>query len=59
MAEPGDPSWHGFFRLGHMGHVNGQMILALLGGIEAGMAALDIPRGRGAVDAAAAVIAGQ
>jgi alanine-glyoxylate transaminase/serine-glyoxylate transaminase/serine-pyruvate transaminase len=59
MAPPGDPAWHGFFRLGHMGHVNGQMILGLLGGIEAGLSALDIPHGRGAVDAAAAVIAGR
>jgi alanine-glyoxylate transaminase/serine-glyoxylate transaminase/serine-pyruvate transaminase len=59
MAPPGDPAWHGFFRLGHMGHVNGQMILALLGGIEAGLTALDIPHGAGAVDAAARVIAGR
>ena len=58
MAEPGDPAWHGFFRLGHMGHVNGQMILGLLGGIQAGLTALDIPHGTGAVEAAAAVIAG-
>lgn len=58
MAPVGDPAWHGHFRLGHMGHVNGQMILGLLGGIEAGFAALDVPRGRGAVEAAAAVIAG-
>jgi alanine-glyoxylate transaminase/serine-glyoxylate transaminase/serine-pyruvate transaminase len=58
MAEPGDPSWHGFFRLGHMGHVNGHMIMGLLGGIEAGLCALDIPHGRGATDAAARVIAG-
>lgn len=59
MSEPGDPAGDGFFRLGHMGHVNGQMILGLLGGIEAGLTALDIPHGRGAVDAAAAVIAGR
>ena len=59
MAPPGDPAWHGFFRLGHMGHVNGHMILGLLGGIEAGLCALDIPHGRGAVEAAAAVIAGR
>jgi alanine-glyoxylate transaminase/serine-glyoxylate transaminase/serine-pyruvate transaminase len=57
MAEPGDPAWHGFFRLGHMGHVNGQMIMGMLGGIETGLAALDIPRGQGALDAAAKVIA--
>lgn len=59
MAPPGDPAWHGFFRLGHMGHVNGQMVLGLLGGIGAGLAALDIPHGRGALEAAAAVIAGR
>ena len=58
MAEPGDDAWHGFFRLGHMGHVNGHMIMGLLGGLEAGMRALDIPRGGGALDAAARVIAG-
>lgn len=59
MAPPGDPAWHGFFRLGHMGHVNGQMILGLLGGIEAGLCALDIAHGAGAVEAAAKVIAGR
>ncbi len=58
MAAPGSPESHGFFRLGHMGHVNGQMIMGLLGGIEAGMAALGIPRGTGALDAAAQVIGG-
>ena len=57
MAPPGDPAWHGFFRLGHMGHVNGHMIMGLLGGIESGLAALDIARGTGALEAAAAVIA--
>lgn len=57
MAPPGDPAWHGFFRLGHMGHVNGHMIMGLLGGIESGLAALDIARGSGALEAAAAVIA--
>jgi alanine-glyoxylate transaminase/serine-glyoxylate transaminase/serine-pyruvate transaminase len=59
MAPPDDPAWHGFFRLGHMGHVNGQMIMALLGGVEAGLCALDIPHGKGALEAAAKVIAGR
>jgi len=59
MAPPGDPAWHGFFRFGHMGHVNGQMVMGLLGGVEAGLAALDIPRGAGALEAAAAVMAGR
>ena len=57
MAEPGDYAADAFFRFGHMGHVNGQMIMGLLGGVEAGLTALDIPHGRGAVDAAAQVIA--
>lgn len=57
MAEPGDPAWHGFFRIGHMGHVNAHMVLGVLGSIEAGLAALDIPHGQGAVGAAAKVIA--
>lgn len=46
-----------YFRLGHMGHINGQMVLAALGGIEAGMSALDLPHGDGALSAAARVIA--
>ncbi|MEW9919379.1 alanine--glyoxylate aminotransferase family protein [Marimonas sp. MJW-29] len=58
MADPGDPAWHGFFRLGHMGHVNGHMILGMLGGIEAGMRSLGVAHGKGALDAAAEVIAG-
>ncbi|MFC3616243.1 pyridoxal-phosphate-dependent aminotransferase family protein [Lutimaribacter marinistellae] len=58
MAPPGDPAWHGFFRIGHMGHVNAHMVLGMLGGIEAGLAALDIPHGSGGVAAAAKVIAG-
>ena len=54
----GSPESHGFFRLGHMGHVNGQMIMGMLGGIEAGMSALGIKRGSGALEAAAKVIGG-
>jgi alanine-glyoxylate transaminase/serine-glyoxylate transaminase/serine-pyruvate transaminase len=57
MAEPGDPRRDAYFRLGHMGHVNGQMIMALLGAMEAGLAALSVPRGKGAVEAAAAILA--
>lgn len=47
------------FRLGHMGHVNGQMIMAMLGGVETALAAQNIPRGRGALEAAAAALAAQ
>lgn len=53
MAEPDDPAWHGFFRLGHMGHVSGGMIMGMLGAIEAGMTACEIDHGRGALEAAA------
>jgi len=38
--------------------VNGQMIMGMLGGMEAGMASLGIKRGSGALDAAAKVIGG-
>ncbi|MEM1236652.1 MAG: aminotransferase class V-fold PLP-dependent enzyme [Pseudomonadota bacterium] len=58
MAPPGDPAWHGFFRVGHMGHVNAQMILGTLASIEAGLNALGIEHGAGGTAAAAAVISG-
>ncbi|HSG56283.1 MAG TPA: aminotransferase class V-fold PLP-dependent enzyme, partial [Paracoccaceae bacterium] len=56
MADPSDPAWHGFFRIGHMGHVNAHMVLGLLGTIEAGLTALRIPHGAGALEAAARVV---
>jgi alanine-glyoxylate transaminase/serine-glyoxylate transaminase/serine-pyruvate transaminase len=40
------------FRIAHMGHVNAPMILGTLGVIEVGLNALDIPHGRGGVEAA-------
>ena len=58
MATEEDPKQDGFFRLGHMGHVNGHMIMGLLGGIETGLRALGIAHGQGALDAAASVLAG-
>ena len=57
MAEPGDPAWHGFFRMGHMGHVNAHMVLGMLGAVDAGLSALEIPHGSGALEAATRVIA--
>ena len=57
MAEPGTPESHGFFRLGHMGHLNPQMVMGMLGSIEAAFNALDIPHGSGALSAATRVIA--
>ena len=59
MAPAGDPARHGYFRMGHMGHVNGHMIMGLLGGIDAGFKALKVPHGQGALTAATSVIAGQ
>ncbi len=58
MATPEDPDGDGFFRIGHMGHVNAHMVLGALGAIEAGLLALDIAHGPGALEAAARVIAG-
>jgi len=46
-----------YFRIGHMGHVNGHMIMGALGTIEAGMKALGIPHGDGALGAAATALA--
>jgi len=57
MAPPGDPAWHGFFRVGHMGHVNAHMVLGVLGVVEAGLEALGIEHGEGALAAAAKVVA--
>lgn len=57
MAAPNSPDWHRFFRLGHMGHVNGHMAMGLLGGIDTGLKALGIPHGPGALDAAAKALA--
>lgn len=57
MAEPGDPAWHGFFRMGHMGHVNAHMVLGMLASVNAGLMALGVPHGAGALDAAAKVLA--
>lgn len=56
MAERDDPKGDGYFRLGHMGHVNAHMILGLLGVLEAGMRAIDVPFGPGALSAAAEVV---
>ncbi len=57
MGTDDDPKGDGFFRFGHMGHVNAQMILGLLATVQTGMRALDIPHGSEALEAAADVIA--
>jgi alanine-glyoxylate transaminase / serine-glyoxylate transaminase / serine-pyruvate transaminase len=40
------------FRIAHMGHVNAPMILGILGVVEVGLEALQIPHGKGGVQAA-------
>ena len=40
------------FRIGHMGHVNAQMVMGALGAIEMGLKATGIPIGSGGLDAA-------
>lgn len=57
MAEKNAPDWHHFFRLGHMGHVNAQMILGALGTIEAGLKAVDLPHSPGGALKASELIA--
>jgi alanine-glyoxylate transaminase/serine-glyoxylate transaminase/serine-pyruvate transaminase len=59
MAEPDEPAYGDFLRVAHMGHVNAHMTLGALVVMEAGMRALDIPHGPGALDAATAVISGR
>ena len=53
----GAPDPSGALRIAHMGHCNAGVLLGTLGAIEAGMTALSIPHGGGALEAAAASIA--
>lgn len=57
MATKEDPKSDGFFRVGHMGHLNTHMLMGTLGSVQAGLVALDIPHGAGGLDAAAKVCA--
>ena len=56
MSEPGDPNGDGFVRFGHMGHVNAQMVMALLGAVEAGLNAIEYKHGNGGLEAASKVL---
>ena len=58
METAEDPSASGHLRVAHMGHVNAHMTLGVLAVIEAGLTALAIPHGAGALEAAGRVIAG-
>ncbi len=57
MAASTDPAYHGFLRVAHMGHVNAHMTLGALAVMEAGLTALGIAHGPGALDAAAKIVA--
>jgi len=59
MADAGAPEWHNFFRLGHMGHINAQMILGALATIEAGLKAVQVEHASGGVVKATEVIAAE
>jgi alanine-glyoxylate transaminase/serine-glyoxylate transaminase/serine-pyruvate transaminase len=56
MALPSEPAYGDFLRVAHMGHVNAHMVLGTLATMEAGMQALGIPHGGGAIEAAAAAL---
>ena len=56
MSEPGDPNGDGFVRFGHMGHVNAQMIMALLGTVETGLNAIGYKHGCGGLEAASKIL---
>jgi alanine-glyoxylate transaminase / serine-glyoxylate transaminase / serine-pyruvate transaminase len=56
MALPTEPAYEDYLRIGHMGHVNAHMVMGVLGTMEAGLCALGIPHGKGAVEAAAQAI---
>jgi alanine-glyoxylate transaminase/serine-glyoxylate transaminase/serine-pyruvate transaminase len=57
MAMPSEPAYQDFLRVAHMGHVNAHMVLGVLASMEAGMQALDIRHGNGAIEAAAGAFA--
>lgn len=57
MVDPDSPEWHGYFRIGHMGHINAHMVLGLIGAIETSLDALGIPHGGGGASAAAKALA--
>ncbi|MCR9114470.1 MAG: aminotransferase class V-fold PLP-dependent enzyme [Rhodobacteraceae bacterium] len=57
METPEDPHSDRAFRIGHMGHINAHALMGVLGAIEAGLTALEIPHGHGALEKASSVLA--
>ena len=56
MALATEPAYDDFLRVAHMGHVNAHMTLGVLSVMEAGLTALKVPHGKGALDAAIAAL---
>lgn len=52
----GSDESHGYFRIGHMGHINAHMVLGIVGAIETSFTALDIPHGIGGSVAASSFL---
>ena len=57
MAEKTAPEWHHFFRLGHMGRFNAQVILGALAPVETGLKAVGLPHCPGGTLKASELIA--
>lgn len=57
LADPGTPGWDQYFRIGHMGHQNIAMTMAVLGAMDTAMKAQNIPHNAGALEAATAILA--
>ncbi|ATG47570.1 aminotransferase [Celeribacter ethanolicus] len=57
FGEIGSDEAAGYFRIGHMGHINAHMVLGIIGAMETAFTALQIPHGTGASRAAAMVLA--
>ncbi len=57
MAEKTEPEWHHFFRLGHMGRFNAQVIFGALALVEAGLKAVGLPHCPGGTLKASELIA--
>ena len=57
LAEPDTPQWDQHFRIGHMGHQNIAMTMAILGTIDTALKAQAIDQGGGALEAAANILA--
>ena len=58
LSVDGPGSNQQMFRIGHMGHMDTPMLLGGLATIDAGLSALQMSKGNGAVEAASAVLAG-